>query len=140
VPFLPRGIQAKAWTANAPLPGGDFAVEGIKELEQQIARTYPFLAADHVSRLVAAYGTQVTSVLGPVADQRSLGRDFGASLSEAEVRYLVAREWAQTAEDIVWRRTKLGLRLTPQQIQALGQWLAESPGGQKAQQELRAAP
>jgi glycerol-3-phosphate dehydrogenase len=93
-----------------------------------------------VSRLVAAYGTQVTSVLGPVADQRSLGRDFGASLSEAEVRYLVAREWAQTAEDIVWRRTKLGLRLTPQQIQALGQWLAESPGGQKAQQELRAAP
>jgi glycerol-3-phosphate dehydrogenase len=140
VPFLPPGIQAKAWTANAPLPGGDFAVEGINELEQQIARTYPFLAADHVSRLVAAYGTQVTSVLGPVADQRSLGHDFGASLSEAEVRYLVAREWAQTAEDIVWRRTKLGLRLTPQQIQALGQWLAESPGGQKARQELRAAP
>jgi glycerol-3-phosphate dehydrogenase len=140
VPFLPRGIHAKSWTANAPLPGGDFAVEGVKELEQQIARTYPFLAADQVSRLVAAYGTQVTSVLGPAADERSLGRDFGASLSEAEVRYLVAKEWAQTAEDIVWRRTKLGLRLTPQQIQALGQWLAESSRGQKAQQELRAAP
>jgi glycerol-3-phosphate dehydrogenase len=140
VPFLPRGIHAKSWTANASLPGGDFAVEGVKELEQQIARTYPFLAADQVSRLVAAYGTQVTSVLGPAADERSLGRDFGASLSEAEVRYLVAREWAQTAEDIVWRRTKLGLRLTPQQIQALGQWLAESARGQKAQQELRAAP
>jgi glycerol-3-phosphate dehydrogenase len=75
-----------------------------------------------------------------VADKRSLGRDFGASLSEAEVRYLVANEWAQTAEDIVWRRSKLGLRLMPPQIQALDQWLAENLGGGKIQQELRAAP
>jgi glycerol-3-phosphate dehydrogenase len=93
-----------------------------------------------VSRLAAAYGTRAASVLGGAVDQRALGRDFGASLSEAELRYLVANEWAQTAEDIVWRRSKLGLRLTPPQIQALNQWLAESLGGGKIQQELRAAP
>jgi glycerol-3-phosphate dehydrogenase len=139
-PFLPNGVRSKTWTAKAPLPGGDFAVEGVTELEQRIASTYPFLAADHVSRLVAAYGTRVTSVLGPAADQRSLGRDFGASLSEAEVRYLIAEEWAQTAEDIVWRRTKLGLRLTSEQMQALRRWLAENRGGRESRQELRAAP
>jgi glycerol-3-phosphate dehydrogenase len=139
-PFLPKGVKPRAWTANSPLPGGDFAVEGVGELKREIARAYPFLEADHVSRLAAAYGTRAASVLGPAADKRSLGRDFGASLSEAEVRYLVANEWAQTAEDIVWRRSKLGLRLMPPQIQALDQWLAENLGGGKIQQELRAAP
>jgi glycerol-3-phosphate dehydrogenase len=93
-----------------------------------------------VSRLAAAYGARAASVLGGAAEQRTLGRDFGASLTEAEVRYLVANEWAQTAEDIVWRRSKLGLRLTPSQIQALNQWLAENLGGGKIEQELRAAP
>ena len=139
-PFLPKAPKPKAWTASSPLPGGDFAVESVGGLEQQIARTYPFLAADHVSRLAAAYGTRAASVLGPAADKRSLGRDFGASLSEMEVRYLVANEWAQTAEDIVWRRSKLGLRLMPPQVQALNQWLAENFGGGGIQQELRAAP
>jgi len=93
-----------------------------------------------VSRLAAAYGTRAASVLGSAADQRALGRDFGASLSEAEVRYLAANEWAQTADDIVWRRSKLGLRLMPPQIQALNQWLAENLGSDKIRQELRAAP
>ncbi len=139
-PFLPKGIKSKSWTANSPLPGGDFAVEGVRDLEQQIARAYPFLPTDDVSRLAAAYGTRVYSVLGPVVDERSLGRDFGASLSEAEVRYLVANEWAQTAEDIVWRRSKLGLRLMPPQIRALDQWLAENLAGGGVQQQLGAAP
>ena len=139
-PFLPRTAKPKAWTANSPLPGGDFAIEGVGDLEQQITRAYPFLSADHVSRLAAAYGTRATSVLGSATDKRSLGRDFGASLSEAEVRYLVAHEWARTAEDIVWRRSKLGLRLMPPQIQALNQWLAENLGDRRIQQELRAAP
>ena len=139
-PYLPKAMRPDAWTANAPLPGGNFAVDGVGDLEHQIARAYPFVAKDDVSRLVAAYGTQVASVLGGAADQRALGRDFGASLSEAEVSYLVANEWAQTADDIVWRRSKLGLRLMPPQIQALNQWLAENLGSGKIRQELRAAP
>jgi glycerol-3-phosphate dehydrogenase len=140
LPHLPKAVRPEAWTAHAALPGGDFAVEGVGDLEQQIARAYPFLAKDHVSRLAAAYGTRAASVLGGAADQSALGRDFGASLSEAEVRYLVANEWAQTAEDIVWRRSKLGLRLSSPQIQALNQWLAENLGDGKIAQELRAAP
>ena len=139
-PYLPKAMRPDAWTANAPLPGGDFAVDGVGDLEHQIARAYPFFAKDDVSRLVATYGTRAVSVLGGAADQRALGRDFGASLSEAEVRYLVTNEWAQTADDIVWRRSKLGLRLMPPQIQALNQWLAENLGSDKIRQELRAAP
>jgi glycerol-3-phosphate dehydrogenase len=138
--FLPKVARPQAWTANAPLPGGDFAVEAIAEVERQIARAYPFLAPGHVSRLAAAYGTRTTSVLGDAADRHALGRDFGASLCEAEVRYLVANEWAQTADDIIWRRSKLGLRLMPPQIQALEQWLAENLGDGNIQPVLRAAP
>ncbi len=139
-PYLPRAIKPGAWTANSPLPGGDFSVDGVGDLERKIARAYPFLPTDDVSRLAAAYGTRTASILGGSGDLRALGRDFGASLSEAEVRYLVANEWAQTTEDIVWRRSKLGLRLTPPQIQALDQWLAENLGGGKIEQTLRAAP
>jgi glycerol-3-phosphate dehydrogenase len=139
-PFLPEPARPKSWTAHVPLPGGDFAVTGVDDLERQVARAFPFLAADHVARLVAAYGTRVGAVLGAEADKLSLGRDFGASLSEAEVGYLVAYEWAQTAEDIVWRRSKLGLRLTVPQIQTLNRWLAENLETCQTRQELRAAP
>jgi glycerol-3-phosphate dehydrogenase len=138
-PVLPEPVRPASWTAHSPLPGGDFAVAGVEELERQIAGKYPFLEADHVSRLVAAYGTRVESVLGPVTDARALGRDFGASLCEAEVRYLVANEWARTAEDIVWRRSKLGLRLDTPQIQVLNQWLAENLGTCQTQAEVRAS-
>ncbi len=139
-PLLPEPNRPRSWTGHVPLPGGEFAVTGVEELERQIAGRYPFLASDHVSRLASAYGTRVDAVLDVAADERALGRDFGASLSEAEVRYLVANEWAQTAEDIIWRRSKLGLRLAAPQVQALNEWLAENLGTCQTQAEVRASP
>ena len=88
-----------------------------------MARDYPFLGEATARRLFRAYGTVARDFLGVAASFENLGRDFGHGLSEAEVRHLVAREWARTAEDILWRRTKLGLRFSAEQAVALEDWL-----------------
>ncbi len=77
-------------------------------------------------RLVRAYGTRATSLLGGAKSLSDLGRQFGATLSEIEVRYLMDNEWARTAEDVVWRRSKLGLRLSREQIGALDDWMRQN--------------
>ena len=79
-----------------------------------------------------AYGTHAIKVLGTAKSMEELGKAFGASLTEAEVRYLISQEWARTAEDIVWRRSKLGLRLTPEEIAALDLWIAAQQISSKA--------
>src|SRR5690606_30673555 len=85
---------------------------------------YPFLTEYWAGRLVRAYGTEARAILGDARVAEDLGRDFGATLSEAEVRWLIAREFACTAEDIVWRRSKLGLRLDAGQIGELADYMA----------------
>ena len=126
-PYL-KGDKAKeGWTAHAPLPGGDFAVLGIDALVADLTRAYPFLTPAHARRLARAYGTRAKTMLGDAASVADLGEDFGASLSEREVRYQIAHEWAQTAEDVLWRRSKLGLRMSPDQVAALGAWFANQP-------------
>lgn len=127
-PFLPpnlaRASGAKAgWTSTATLPGGDFAVDGVTRLEANLAARYLFLSQLQVRRLVGSYGTRVSKVLGDATRAGDLGRDFGAGLTEAEVRYLVAEEWALCADDIVWRRSNLGIRLSPTEIAALENWI-----------------
>lgn len=122
-PYL-KGTKAKeGWTAHAPLPGGDFDVSSVEALTAEIQRDYPFLALAHASRLVHAYGTRAAKLLAHAKSAADLGRDFGATLTEREVRYLMAHEWAVSAEDIVWRRSKLGLRLSGEEIVALDEWL-----------------
>ena len=116
------GVGA-AWTAGAPLPGGDFEVWGYDDLVRQAALDYPFLERGVLDRLVSAYGTEVETVLGPAVQSDHLGQYFGGGLYEAEVRWLMAQEWAQTAEDVVWRRSKLGLRMSAQEIAALEAWM-----------------
>ena len=122
-PYL-KGDKAKeGWTAHAPLPGGDFDVSSVDALVAEIGRDYPFLTAAHANRLVHAYGTRAANLLAHAKSADDLGHDFGATLTEREVRYLMANEWAVSAEDIVWRRSKLGLRLSGAEIVALDQWL-----------------
>jgi glycerol-3-phosphate dehydrogenase len=105
------------------LPGGNFPVQGFAaQLEATQAR-YPFLEPALTRRLVRAYGTLVADILGNAKSQADLGKIFGADLTEAEVRYLAHREWAMTAEDIVWRRSKLGLRLTKAEIAEIDDYL-----------------
>lgn len=123
-PYL-KGTKAKeGWTADAPLPGGDFDVSSVDALVDEIRRAYPFLTPAHASRLVHAYGTRAAKLLASAKSMADLGHDFGATLTEREVRYLMANEWAVTAEDIVWRRSKLGLRLSGEEIVALDAWLS----------------
>ncbi|MFN6952961.1 MAG: glycerol-3-phosphate dehydrogenase [Albidovulum sp.] len=111
------------WTAGAPLPGGDFPVEGVADLVDQLTARYPFLDGFTARRLVRCYGTEATDVLGEADRASDLGRGFGAGLTEAEVRWLMQKEYARTAEDVVWRRTKLGLRMTSEEIVALETWM-----------------
>lgn len=112
------------WTAGMPLPGGDFAPDGVAGLVGELAARHPFLGRAGALRLVRAYGTEARAILGQARRAEDLGRDFGAGLSEAELEWLWSREWARTAEDVLWRRTKLGLRLGPEQAAAVADWLA----------------
>ena len=120
----PGGLPA-GWTGSAPLPGGDFPPLGFDAELGRLQAAYPFLAAATARRLLRAYGTRVSSVLGGAGSADALGQVFGADLTEAEVRYLARAERAVTAADVVWRRSKLGLRMTPEQIAALDSFMAE---------------
>lgn len=122
-PFFP-GLSAK-WTARVPLPGGAFPHWGVADLRGKLKAKYPFLTDYHVARLIRAYGTDAERVLGDAVVYEDLGRDFGATLTEAEVNWLMEREWARKAADVIWRRTKLGLRMTAEQIAALDAFMAE---------------
>ncbi|MEJ0012032.1 MAG: glycerol-3-phosphate dehydrogenase [Bauldia sp.] len=106
------------WTASKPLPGGEIA-GAFDAWSADMARRYDILDPQLVSRLCRAYGTRIDALLDGVKSTADLGRDFGAGLTEREVAYLIANEWATTADDILWRRTKLGLRLSPDQAATL---------------------
>lgn len=124
-PFFPN--MGKPWTAGVALPGGDFPVDGVAALMQRLATQYSFLNDAWASRLVKAYGLDAFEMLGNAKVESDLGQNFGSNLTEREVNWLVEKEFARTAEDIVWRRTKLGLRLTTHEIKVLGGWLANAP-------------
>ena len=118
LPAAPDGF-GPGWTGREPLPGGDFPVDGFDALVAEIRARWPFLAPAHAHRLARHYGTRAREILGSAKEPAHLGRDFGATLTEAEVGYLMDSEWARTAADVAWRRTKLGLRLSTAELEAL---------------------
>lgn len=105
-----------AWTNSAPLPGGDITRGDFSALLSQLTREKPFLKPLVARRLAHAYGTRVWRLLGEARSMADLGEDFGQGLTRTELRYLVKEEWARSVEDILWRRSKLGLHLSPDQI------------------------
>jgi glycerol-3-phosphate dehydrogenase len=107
------------WTARAPLPGGDFPHDGFAALVNRARGLWPFLTGPQARRLVRAYGTRIDRVLGGASRRDDLGPSLGADLTAAEVHYLVCHEWAETGDDVMWRRSKLGLRLTADERAAL---------------------
>jgi glycerol-3-phosphate dehydrogenase len=127
-PYL-RSSKARAgWTGKAALPGGDMDVSAVAALSAELTRNYPFLSPAHANRLAHAYGTRAAKLLGNAKSLADLGQSFGATLTESEVRYLMSAEWAVTAEDVAWRRSKLGLRLSAGEITALDEWMAAHRG------------
>jgi glycerol-3-phosphate dehydrogenase len=124
-PHLPKPDGHHAgWTGRASLPGGDFDTDGFAPLVAAICAHYPWLAPITASRLVRAYGTRIATLLDGANNLAELGELYGADLTQAELRYLANHEWATTAADVVWRRSKLGLRLTPAQIARVDEAMA----------------
>lgn len=112
------------WTKDAKLPGGDLGGRTFDEFRADVKARWPFLDEDHADRLIDAYGSRVDRVLGTAAKLEDLGPDLGHTLTAAEVRYLMRHEWAETADDVLWRRTKLGLKFSRPQKEALAQFMA----------------
>jgi glycerol-3-phosphate dehydrogenase len=123
-PYLRSAKAREGWTAKSPLPGGDMDVSALPALTAQLRRNYPFLTQEHASRLAHAYGTHAPKLLGHAKSLADLGESFGATLTAAEVKYLMASEWAMTVDDVVWRRSKLGLRLSRAEMAAIDDWIA----------------
>ncbi|MBI4274268.1 MAG: glycerol-3-phosphate dehydrogenase, partial [Rhizobiales bacterium] len=126
-------VPSKSWTADAPLPGGDFPVDGFDALVAKARVSWPFLTEDHARRLAHAYGTRLERVLGPAKTYGSLGKSFGGGLTVAEVRYLMTHEWAHSAEDVLWRRSKLGLHVVRDEQSALEQFMSNAAGRRAAE-------
>ncbi|MCH2094124.1 MAG: glycerol-3-phosphate dehydrogenase [Rhodobacteraceae bacterium] len=127
VPYFPG--TSGHWTAGVALPGGEFPVDGFDALVDDLKAAYPFLTADWAWRLVRAYGTEAQDILAGTTTEQDLGEHFGATLTAREVDWLVTREFARTASDIVWRRNKLGLRLTEAQIDRLDAYILDAKAG-----------
>ena len=102
----------RAWTAAAPLPGGTLAGESIESAATALSGSYPWLDPAVADRLVRCYGSEAVAVLGDAHRAEHLGEAFGAGLTAREIEWLRREEWAESADDILWRRTKLGLRLS----------------------------
>jgi len=124
--FFPQ--MKREWTRNAALPGGDMPGGKLAACERELATRYPALPAGLMAALVRRHGTRTPRVLGDAKTTADLGTHFGDTLYAAEVDYLVAVEWARSAEDVLWRRTKCGLHLAPEQRDAVAAYLHEQYG------------
>jgi len=122
-PLLPGLVPS--WTAGATLPGGDLSPAEVNKLRADYALRYPWIPAPLIARWVRSYGTRVPQIVGQATSLAGLGAHFGAGLYTAEVDYLTSVEFARSADDILWRRSKLGLRLTPNEQAVLSQYLSE---------------
>ncbi|MEL7282357.1 MAG: glycerol-3-phosphate dehydrogenase [Pseudomonadota bacterium] len=120
-PYFPAATAD--WTARVPLPGGDFPVNGVEALIAELKTTHPYLSAKWAKRLVRAYGTDAFKILEGAGSIEDLGSLFGADLTAREVSWLMEHEYARRAADVVWRRSKLGLRMSQAEIEDLDNWM-----------------
>ena len=117
------------WTATAPLPGGDFPVDGANDLVAGLLGDYAFLDQAWAARLIRTYGTQAREILGSSQKIDDLGQVFGPQVTRAEIDWTIEKEWVCSAEDFLWRRTKLGLHFLPSQAKALAAYIEQSSSG-----------
>jgi glycerol-3-phosphate dehydrogenase len=134
-PYLPP--MQKRWTENVPLPGGDFLPDGFNVLVGGLLATYPVIDKKHAVHLVRMFGTNAFLLLADIRSREDLGEYFGDCLYEKEVRYLMDKEWARTAEDVLWRRTHLGLFFDSDQTQRLETWMRKRSTSSTASANLQ---
>ena len=118
----------RGWTGTAPLPGGNFPINGFEAEVARLKADAPFLGENTAARLVRAYGTNAYRAIGEAQTIDALGRCFGADLHQAEIDYLIDHEWARSADDILWRRSKLGLRFDARETQHLQDYVSQRVG------------
>ena len=135
LPFLAPPRPAP-WTGKAPLPGGDLPQADFDSFLAALQQAHPWLPAELAHRLARAYGTRVAAILGDAQSLADLGENYGAGLTRAELAYMVRQEWAVSADDVLWRRSKLGLHLTAPQrarvaeaVEAMAHVAQEAVGG-----------
>ncbi|QLC24560.1 glycerol-3-phosphate dehydrogenase [Parasphingopyxis algicola] len=124
-------FSGTAWTRTAKLPGGELGI-GFDDFLERIEARYRFLDWEHAKRMARAYGALLPEILGDAENMSDLGEHFGAGLTEREVRYLIDREWARTPEDILWRRSKLGLLMSEDEQARLAEFMTEFSEGVEA--------
>ncbi|MEM9973364.1 MAG: glycerol-3-phosphate dehydrogenase [Pseudomonadota bacterium] len=137
VPFFPG--TPGPWTAGVALPGGDFPVDGFSDLVAELNAAYPFLTAPWARRLARAYGTEARALIGEATTASDLGEDFGATITARELDWVAEHEWVRTAEDFLWRRTKLGLRVDHAQAAQIEGYLGGKRGALKPALETNSA-
>ncbi|PMR79338.1 glycerol-3-phosphate dehydrogenase [Halomonas urumqiensis] len=120
-PYLPG--MGEPWTAEVALPGGDIRDQA--SFSDRLLGDYPWLGKARAERFARTYGSLCLAFLADAESEKALGEHFGAGLTAREVEYLIDREWARDVEDILWRRTKLGLRLEPRQRERLSEFIRE---------------
>ncbi|TYL48870.1 glycerol-3-phosphate dehydrogenase [Marinomonas sp. IMCC 4694] len=121
------GTLGEPWTHSKPLPGGDLGMS-LASFAMKLQQDYPFIGAPLARRFANSYGTLTHTFLKQTRTAADLGQHFGHQLYQVEVDYLIAHEWAYCADDILWRRTKLGLEFTPEQVNALDAYLTTQRG------------
>ena len=126
--FYPQ--MSKAWTKYSSLPGGDFS--SVEALKSELKAKYEWLPEITLKRFVRTYGTRAKNILGSATGLSDLGQDFGHGLFAAEVDYLLNEEWAENAYNILWRRSKLGLRFNEAQVAALNDYIEHNQAAKSA--------
>ena len=122
------GREAAPWTESAVLPGGDIPNLDLEAFQAELSARWPWLPGPLLRRYTKAYGTRTEALVGEAEGLEDLGRPLGEGLYEAEADYLVRQEWARSAEDILWRRSKLGLHLPAETKETLSAWLSDRSG------------
>ncbi|MDG6093987.1 glycerol-3-phosphate dehydrogenase [Acetobacter sp. AN02] len=121
-PVLPA-VRGGSWTADAALPGGDLGVGGFEGALARLRAAAPFLPEQLAWRLMRSYGTRAYEILGSAQSMADLGTDLGGGLTTREVDYLVSQEWVRRPEDVLWRRSKLGLHLSAKEREAVADYV-----------------
>lgn len=124
------GGGGKRWTRGASLPGGDFPMTGYEKQWQALRADHPFLREDEAKRLTRLYGTVAAEFLAGTQSTDDMGERFGDSLTAVEVRHLMAREWAREPADVLWRRSKEGLRVGEAEEARLASFMEAERAGQ----------
>jgi glycerol-3-phosphate dehydrogenase len=131
------GVRSGPWTAASCLPGGNFEVADYDSLVSKLNQEFKFLDLLLAKRLIRSYGTNAWTLMKGAFNIEDMGQDFGGALSAREVEYLMKYEWAECAEDVVWRRSKLGIRLDKKQVSAIDDWMHQKIISDQCSEKLR---